>query len=41
MSYYGPYANTGDPDQTPHFALSDQGLHCLLKECSVKRGKMK
>ena len=23
------YANTGDPDQTPHSAASDLGLHCL------------
>ena len=23
------FANTGDPDQTPHFAASDLGLHCL------------
>ena len=23
-------ANSGDPDQTPHNAASDQGLHCLL-----------
>ena len=22
-------ANSGDPDQTPHFAASDLGLHCL------------
>ena len=22
-------ANTVDPDQTPHFAASDLGLHCL------------
>ena len=22
-------ANSVDPDQTPHFAVSDQGLHCL------------
>ena len=21
--------NSGDPDQTPHFVASDQGLHCL------------
>ena len=24
-----PYANDADPDQTLHFAVSDQGLHCL------------
>ena len=23
------FANTGDPDQTPHSAASDLGLHCL------------
>ena len=23
------FANSGDPDQTPHSAASDQGLHCF------------
>ena len=23
------FANSGDPDQTPLFAASDLGLHCL------------
>ena len=23
------FANSGDPDQTPHPVASDQGLHCL------------
>ena len=23
------FANCGDPDQTPHSAASDLGLHCL------------
>ena len=23
------FANSGDPDQTPHSAASDPGLHCL------------
>ena len=23
------FANTGDPDQMPHSAASDLGLHCL------------
>ena len=23
------FANSGDPDQTPHFATSDLGLRCL------------
>ena len=26
----GRKANSADPDQTPHNAESDQGLHCLL-----------
>ena len=26
----GTQANSADPDQTPHDAASDQGLHCLL-----------
>ena len=24
-----PFANSGDPDQTPHSATSNLGLHCL------------
>ena len=24
------FANSGDPDQAPHSAASDVGLHCLL-----------
>ena len=28
---YGTEANSADPDQTPHNAVSDLGLHCLLK----------
>ena len=23
------FANSGDPDQTPHSAVSDLGLHCV------------
>ena len=23
------FANSGEPDQMPHAAASDQGLHCL------------
>ena len=30
------YANSADPDQTPHNATSDQTLDCLLTECSIK-----
>ena len=25
------FSNSGDPDQTPHSAASDLGLHCLPK----------
>ena len=25
-----------DPDQTLHNAASDQGVHCLLAECSIR-----
>ena len=25
------FANNTDPDQTPQFAASDQGLHCLCR----------
>ena len=30
------YAKSADPDQTPHNAASDQDLHCLLIEFSIK-----
>ena len=31
------YANSADLDQTPHnIAVSDQDLHCLLTEFSIK-----
>ena len=29
------YINSGDPDKTPQNAASEQGLHCLLTECSI------
>ena len=32
----GTSANSTDPDQTPYNVVSDQGLHCLLTECSIK-----
>ena len=32
----GCVANSVDPDQMPHFAASDQGLHCLLTGLSVQ-----
>ena len=35
-SVYGTQSNCTDPDQTPHDAVSDQDLHCLLKECFIK-----
>ena len=31
----GTYASSVDPDQMPHNAASDQGLHCLLKAIFV------
>ena len=37
--FYGTYANIADldqTDQTPHNAVSDQELHCLLTESSIK-----
>ena len=34
--FYGTKANSADPDQTPHDAVSDQDLHYLLTECSIK-----
>ena len=27
------FVNSEDPDQTPHSAVSDLGLHCLLIAC--------
>ena len=36
--FCGKKANSADPDQTPHNATSDQGLHCLLIDCSIKIG---
>ena len=32
------FANSGDPDQMPHSAASDLGLHCLPVDlCGVSR----
>ena len=30
------YANSAEPDQTPHIAASDQGLHSLLNGISMR-----
>ena len=30
------WANSADLEQTPQNAVSDQVLHCLLTECSIK-----
>ena len=30
------YANSADPERTPHNAESDQGLHCLLTKISIR-----
>ena len=35
-SFLWTLANSTDLDQMPQNAASHQGLHCLLKECSVK-----
>ena len=37
-SFCGTKANSGDPDQTPQNAASDQGLRCLLAESSFRIG---
>ena len=34
--FCGTSSNSGDQDQTPQNAASDQVLHCLLTECSIK-----
>ena len=34
--FFGTYANSGDPVQTPLSAASDQGLHCFLPGLSMK-----
>ena len=41
--FSGPYKLrvlfSAHPDQKPHHAVSDQGLHGLLTECSIKTWK--
>ena len=32
-----PFANSGDPDQTPHSVASDLGVHCLPNLRQFKR----
>ena len=34
--FCGAWANSGDPDQTPQNAASDQGLNCFLAENSIE-----
>ena len=34
--FYGTLANSADPDLKLHNAVSDQDLHYLLTECSIK-----
>ena len=34
--FCGTCVNNADPDQTPHNAASDQGIHGLLKKCSIE-----
>ena len=36
IHHWGYYANSADPDQTPHNAPSDRGLHCLLTGISIQ-----
>ena len=36
VSYFQKSANSADPDQTPHHAASDLGLHCLLLGLFIK-----
>ena len=38
----GHRQTAAEPDQSPHIAASDQVIHCLLTECSIRiRIKMK
>ena len=34
--FYGASASSAGPGETPPHAASDQGLHCLLAECSIR-----
>ena len=34
LAFCGAQSNSADLNQTPHNAASDQGLYCLLSECS-------
>ena len=38
-SFYGTKANGADQEQTPHNAVSDLDLHCLLKGCPIEIGE--
>ena len=31
------WANSENPDQSPHFVASDLGLHCMPLNCPTKR----
>ena len=37
-SFCWTYVNSTDPDRISHNEVSDQGIHFLLAECSIKRG---
>ena len=39
-SHFGTLTNSADPDQMPQNAVSDQGLHRLLIEISIKNMKV-
>ena len=38
ITFWGP-RKTVDPDRTPQNAASDQGLHCLYTNISIKKLK--
>ena len=42
LFFFGTYANSAGPDQTPQNAASNQDLHCLLTGMSIQNNiKMK
>ena len=36
VKFCGTKENNADPDQTPQNEVSDEGLHCLLTESSIR-----
>ena len=39
LTLCGYYRNSADPDQTPLYAASDQGLHCLRVYAKYSKSK--